>query len=88
MAYRDPVVVNVSYFYVHVAHSAIRDAQARRDATQGHAPLPDAHRDVRETVLFSYLPLCSSPCYRRFSAQLEPEKVRAALLCMDSYKWL
>ena len=29
MAYREPVVVNVSYFYVHVADEAIRDAPKR-----------------------------------------------------------
>lgn len=88
MAYRDPVVVNVSYFYVHVADPAIRDAP-RRAATLLKAMLP--FRTLVETCVkpfFSYLPLCSSPCYRRFSAQLEPEKVRGAPLCMDSYKWL
>ena len=39
MAYRDPVVVNVSYFYVHVADPAIRDAP-RRAATLLKAMLP------------------------------------------------
>jgi carnitine O-acetyltransferase len=39
MAYRDPVVVNVSYFYVHVADAAIRDAP-RRAATLLKAMLP------------------------------------------------
>ncbi|KAI0297636.1 acyltransferase ChoActase/COT/CPT [Russula brevipes] len=67
MAYRDPVVVNVSYFYVHVADPAIRDAP-RRAATLLKAMLP--FRTLVET------------------SQLEPEKVRGAPLCMDSYKWL
>jgi carnitine O-acetyltransferase len=39
MAYRDPVVVNVSYFYVHVADAAMRDAP-RRAATLLKAMLP------------------------------------------------
>lgn len=39
MAYRDPVVVNVSYFYVHVADPTIRDAP-RRAATLLKAMLP------------------------------------------------
>jgi len=39
MGYRDPVVVNVSYFYVHVADPAIRDAP-RRAATLLKAMLP------------------------------------------------
>ncbi|KAI9509186.1 acyltransferase ChoActase/COT/CPT [Russula earlei] len=67
MSYRDPVVVNVSYFYVHVADPAIRDAP-RRAATLLKAMLP--FRALVE------------------SAQLEPEKVRGAPLCMDSYKSL
>jgi carnitine O-acetyltransferase len=39
MAYRDPVVVNVSYFYVHVADPVVRDAP-RRAATLIKAMLP------------------------------------------------
>ncbi|KAI0279226.1 acyltransferase ChoActase COT CPT [Russula aff. rugulosa BPL654] len=56
MAFREPVVVNVSYFYVHRAARLLK------------AMLP--FRTLVET------------------AQLEPEKVRGAPLCMDSYKWL
>ncbi|KAI0260206.1 acyltransferase ChoActase/COT/CPT [Gloeopeniophorella convolvens] len=67
MAYRDPVVVFVSYFYVHVADPAITDAP-RRAATLLKAMLP--FRTLVE------------------SGQLEPEKVRGAPLCMDSYKWM
>ncbi|KAH9080431.1 acyltransferase ChoActase COT CPT [Lactarius deliciosus] len=67
MAYRDPVVVNVSYFFIHMADPAIQDAP-RRAATLIKAMLP--FRTLVE------------------SAQLEPEKIRGAPLCMDSYKWL
>ncbi|KAF8272004.1 acyltransferase ChoActase/COT/CPT [Lactarius quietus] len=67
MAYRDPVVVNVSYFFLHMADPAIQDAP-KRAATLIKAMLP--FRTLVE------------------SAQLEPEKVRGAPLCMDSYKWL
>jgi len=50
MAYRDPVVVNVSYFYVHLADPAICDAPKRAAtllASQGHASLSGARQDVR-----------------------------------------
>ncbi|KAH8998487.1 acyltransferase ChoActase COT CPT [Lactarius akahatsu] len=67
MAYRDPVVVNVSYFFIHMADPAIQDAP-KRAATLIKAMLP--FRTLVET------------------AQLEPEKIRGAPLCMDSYKWL
>jgi len=69
MAYRDPVVVNVSYFYVHVADPAIRDAP-RRAATLLKAMLP--FRTLVETcvkpVLFSRVPpfLCSLPLLSSF----------------------
>jgi hypothetical protein len=59
MAYRDPVVVNVSYFYVHVADPAVRDAP-RRAATLLKAVLP--FRTLVETCVkpwlfsFAYLP--------------------------------
>ncbi|KAI0248595.1 hypothetical protein BJV78DRAFT_1363456 [Lactifluus subvellereus] len=73
MAYRDPVVVNMSYFYVYVTDQAVRDAP-RRAATLVKATLP--FRTLVETHR------------RHLSAQLEPEKVRDVPLCMDSYKWL
>ncbi|KAF9071215.1 acyltransferase ChoActase/COT/CPT [Rhodocollybia butyracea] len=66
MGYRDPVVVFVSYFYVHL------DDKLRRDATRG-ASLIKAMMSFREITE---------------SQLLEPEKVRGAPLCMDSYKWL
>lgn len=67
MGYRDPVVVFVSYFYVHLDDKLRRDP-AKRAASLIKAILP--FRDLTE------------------SQQLEPEKVRGAPLCMDSYKWL
>ena len=72
MAYREPVVVNVSYFYVHVADQGIRDAP-RRAATLLKAMLPI--RTLVETCVnvFEFLS-CSSfflhrvltPCYLSF----------------------
>ena len=53
MAYRDPVVVNVSYFYVHVADPAIRDAP-RRAATLLKAMLP--FRTLVETCVRPFFP--------------------------------
>ncbi|EGN98050.1 hypothetical protein SERLA73DRAFT_182914 [Serpula lacrymans var. lacrymans S7.3] len=67
MGYRDPVVVFVSYFYVHL------DDPRRRDPAKRAASLIKAMLPFRELVE---------------SKQLEPEKVRGAPLCMDSYKWL
>ncbi|KAJ6462051.1 acyltransferase ChoActase/COT/CPT [Mycena vitilis] len=67
MGYRDPVVVFVSYFYVHV-DDRLRAKPAQRAASLLKAMLPFRH--MTETQ------------------ELEPEKVRGAPLCMDSYKWL
>jgi carnitine O-acetyltransferase len=67
MGYRDPVVVFVSYFYVHV-DDRLRTKPAQRAASLLKAMLPFRH--MTETK------------------ELEPEKVRGAPLCMDSYKWL
>ncbi|KAF7980471.1 hypothetical protein HWV62_37946 [Athelia sp. TMB] len=67
MGYRDPVVVFVSYYYVHVAD------KRRRDAPKRAASLVKAMLPFREMVE---------------SGTLEPEKVRGAPLCMDSYKWM
>jgi carnitine O-acetyltransferase len=50
MAYREPVVVNVSYFYVHVLDEAVRDAP-RRAATLLKAMLP--FRTLVETYVES-----------------------------------
>ena len=89
MAYRDPAVVNVSYFFVHVADPAIRDAP-RRAATLLKAMLP--FRALVETCVkpfFLYNHLCAHHlAIVCFSAQLEHEKIRETPLCMDSYKWL
>ncbi|KAJ3506916.1 hypothetical protein NLJ89_g6599 [Agrocybe chaxingu] len=67
MGYRDPVVVYVSYFYIHV------DDKLRRDPAKRAASLVKAMLPFREMVE---------------GGRLEPEKVRNAPLCMDSYKWL
>ncbi|KAJ6525268.1 acyltransferase ChoActase/COT/CPT [Mycena vulgaris] len=67
MGYRDPVVVFVSYFYVHL-DDRLRTKPAQRAASLIKAMLPFRH--MTETK------------------ELEPEKVRGAPLCMDSYKWL
>ncbi|KAJ7816979.1 hypothetical protein B0H14DRAFT_2843895 [Mycena olivaceomarginata] len=67
MGYRDPVVVFVSYFYIHV-DDRLRTKPAQRAASLLKAMLP--FRTLTETK------------------ELEPEKVRGAPLCMDSYKWL
>ncbi|KAJ7784367.1 acyltransferase ChoActase/COT/CPT [Mycena metata] len=67
MGYRDPVVVFVSYYYVHV-NDPLRTKPAQRAASLIRAMLP--FRSMTE------------------SKELEPEKVRGAPLCMDSYKWL
>ncbi|KAJ6621836.1 acyltransferase ChoActase/COT/CPT [Mycena sp. CBHHK59/15] len=67
MGYRDPVVVFVSYFYVHV-DDRLRTKPAQRAASLIKAMLP--FRQMTE------------------NKELEPEKVRGAPLCMDSYKWL
>lgn len=67
MGYRDPVVVFVSYFYVHL------DDKLRRTAPTRAAAL------VKSMLAFRQL---------TESQQLEPEKVRGAPLCMNSYKWL
>jgi carnitine O-acetyltransferase len=96
MAFREPVVVNVSYFYVHAhapdADEAICDAPAapRRAARLLKAMLP--FRTLVETCVKSSfeggggeIKCCADAA---FSAQLEPEKVRGAPLCMDSYMWL
>ncbi|KAG7088269.1 hypothetical protein E1B28_012283 [Marasmius oreades] len=67
MGYRDPVVVFVSYFYVHL------DDKLRKD------PVTRASSLIKAMLSFRAL---------TESQQLEPEKVRGAPLCMDSYKWL
>ncbi|KAL5501589.1 CAT2 [Sanghuangporus vaninii] len=66
MSYRDPVVVYVSYFYVHAELGQLGIAE--RAARLIKAMLP--FRNLVET------------------GRLEPEYVRSAPLCMDSYKWL
>jgi Choline/Carnitine o-acyltransferase len=59
MAYRDPVVVNVSYFYVHVTDAVIRDAP-RRAATLLKAMLP--FRTLVETCVKHFGKRFCVPC--------------------------
>lgn len=85
MGYRDPVVVFVSYFYVHL------DDPARRDSASRAASLIKAMLPIRDLVE-SYVAILDSLKYISkqllFSGRLEPDKVRQNPLCMTSYKWL
>ena len=89
MAYRDPVVVNVSYFFLHMADPTIQDAP-KRAATLIKAMLPFRTLVERCVARLAFSCLTYHACVIVFfpSAQLEPEKVRGAPLAMDSYKWL
>jgi carnitine O-acetyltransferase len=69
MAYRDPVVVNVSYFYVHVADPAVRDAP-RRAATLIKAMLP--FRTLVETCVTFLQNLYSARVRVPLSAYTKP----------------
>lgn len=83
MGYRDPVVVFVSYFYVHVDDKT-RPTQAKRAAQLLKAILP-FRALVERCVVQSFECMCVTK-FR--SGQLEPEKVRGAPLAMSSYEWL
>ena len=83
MGYRDPVVVFVSYFFVHI-DDKLRPDQPSRAAALVKAMLP--FRDLTESCVHSLSPSLSSDVAVR--KQLEPEKVKGAPLCMDSYQWL
>lgn len=82
MGYRDPVVVFVSYFYVHAMQGEM--GPAKRAAQLVKAMLP--FRALVETCVLSspYILYLSHIC----SEQLAPEAVKGAPLCMASYKWL
>ncbi|KAJ3777932.1 acyltransferase ChoActase/COT/CPT [Lentinula raphanica] len=84
MGYRDPVVVFVSYFYVHL------DDKLRREPAARAASLIKAMMAFREmTERYVTRSSTQNPVpYNDNSQQLEPEKVRGAPLCMSSYKWL
>jgi carnitine O-acetyltransferase len=93
MAFREPVVVNVSYFYVHVPHvpdadEATCEAMAPRRAARLLKAMLPFRTFVETCVKTSLAGALNSVLICRFSAQLEPEKVRGTPLCMDSYKWL
>lgn len=83
MGYRDPVVVYVSYFYVHVDDKT-RPSQAKRAAQLLKAILP-FRALVERCVISSWR---GSTVLNLCSEQLEPEKVRGAPLAMKSYEWL
>jgi carnitine O-acetyltransferase len=88
MGYRDPVVVYVSYFYVHLDDPSRTDPAARA-ASLIKAMLP--FRELTERYLLLFLFLFYFLPYLFFfphSGRLEPEKVRGAPLCMSSYQWL
>jgi len=72
MGYRDPVVVFVSYFYVHLELDYGKGILGRTQAGRAAALLKAMMR-FREMVE---------------SGDLEPEKVRHAPIAMSSYKWL
>ncbi|KAH7884917.1 acyltransferase ChoActase/COT/CPT [Phlebopus sp. FC_14] len=78
MGYRDPVVVYVSYFYVHrdVGRARVPDGGTRPGVGRGTAKaamLVKAMLGFREMTE---------------SQTLEPEMIKGVPLCMDSYKWL
>jgi len=85
LGYRDPVVVNVSYFFVH------KDDRHRRDPAKRAASLIKAMIPFRDLVercgilIFTYIVTKSDPC---FSGRLEPERLKDTPLCMATYKWL
>lgn len=84
MAYRDPVVVFVSYFYVH-KDDPRKPGQAKRAAQLLKAHL--AFRSLVERYRI-IVPNTEIVCSLLNSKQLEPEKVKGMPLSMASYKWL
>ncbi|RCI10685.1 hypothetical protein L249_5389 [Ophiocordyceps polyrhachis-furcata BCC 54312] len=67
LAYRDPVVPYVSYFYSH------RDDRQRRDPAKRAAAVTSAALEFKRLV---------------DDGRLEPENMKGAPICMDSYKWM
>ncbi|RDA86631.1 hypothetical protein CP533_6874 [Ophiocordyceps camponoti-saundersi (nom. inval.)] len=67
LAYRDPVVPYVSYFYSH------RDDRQRRDPAKRAAAVTSAALEFKRLV---------------DDGRLEPEYMKGAPICMDSYKWM
>lgn len=84
MGYRDPVVVFVSYFFLHV-EDRTRTSGPSRAAALVKAMLPFRHMVERYVAFW---PLIIYGLTRSRSGSLEPEKIRDAPLCMESYKWL
>ncbi|RDA87283.1 hypothetical protein CP532_1304 [Ophiocordyceps camponoti-leonardi (nom. inval.)] len=67
LAYRDPVVPYVSYFYSH------RDDRQRRNPAKRAAAVTSAALEFKRLV---------DDC------RLEPEYMKGAPICMDSYQWM
>jgi carnitine O-acetyltransferase len=88
MGYRDPVVVFVSYYYVHVMNFG-------KFWREGDSPSLKAALMLKGILTFrhlveTYVPtaLLSTVLTCSHSQQLTPDKVKDKALCMDSYKWL
>ena len=84
MGYRDPVVVFVSYFYVH-RDDVRKPGQAKRAAQLIKALLPFRSLVERYAIIFLVLRQTNSELR---SGKLEPDKIRGAPLSMESFKWL
>jgi carnitine O-acetyltransferase len=86
LAYRDPVVVFVSYFFVHM-DDKLRRNQVSRAAALVKAMLP--FRELTESCVFLIKLSSDSAISDALDRKhLEPDKMRATPLCMDSYQWL
>jgi carnitine O-acetyltransferase len=86
MGYRDPVVVYVSYHYVHLDDPSRTDPAARA-ASLIKAMIP--FRDIVEKYfpLLTIIPFYLLP-FLSYRGLLEPDKIRGTPLCMSSFKWL
>ena len=85
MGYRDPVVVYVSYFFVHMDDKLRRDP-AKRAASLIKAMIPFRDLVERCVIVCHYIRKNNQNSF--FSGRLEPEKVKGNPLCMATYKWL
>jgi carnitine O-acetyltransferase len=85
MGYRDPVVVYVSYFYVH-KDDVRKPGQAKRAAQLLKATLAFRSLVERSVTLYTCDKFTVSSSFT--SKELEPEKIRGMPLAMSSYQWL
>lgn len=88
MGYRDPVVVFVSYFFLHLDDKK-KPGQAQRAASLLKALLPFralVERYVRNNSKIQSIEQLN--VFSHYSKRLEPEKVRGMPLAMDSFQWL